>query len=80
MRLWRGTSINTIEQPVIIAAGVGQTGTVTASEFVTSEREIEEIKKIAPPGWNQGNVEVVLETNVIDGHPGPPHIVASRFW
>jgi hypothetical protein len=71
---------NTIEQPVIVVAGIGQTGTVAASEFVTSEHEIEEMKKLAPPGWNQGNVEVVLETDVIDGHPGPPHIIASRFW
>lgn len=69
-----------IEQPVIIVAGVGQTGTVTASEFVTSERAIEDMNKLAPKGWNHGNVEVVLQTSVIDGHPGPPHIVASHFW
>lgn len=70
----------TIEQPVIVVAGIGQTGTISASEFVTSEREIEQMNKLAPPGWNHANVEVVLETDVIDGHPGPPHIVASRFW
>jgi hypothetical protein len=69
-----------IEQPVILVAGIGQTGTVTASEFVTSERDIEELNKLAPKGWSHENVEVVLETDVIDGHPGPPHIVASRFW
>lgn len=69
-----------IEQPVIIVAGVGATGTVTASEFVTSERAIEDINKLAPKGWKKGNVELVLQTNVIDGHPGPPHIIASRFW
>jgi hypothetical protein len=69
-----------IEQPVIIVAGIGQTGTVSASEFVTSERMIEELNKLAPKGWHQGNVEVVLQTSVIDGHPGPPHIIASQFW
>jgi hypothetical protein len=69
-----------IEQPVIIVAGVGETGTVSASEFVTSERAIEDMNKLAPKGWNHGNVEVVLQTSVIDGHPGPPHIVASHFW
>lgn len=69
-----------IEQPVIIVAGVGATGTVTASEFVTSERAIEDINRLAPKGWKKGNVELVLQTNVIDGHPGPPHIVASHFW
>jgi hypothetical protein len=69
-----------IEQPVIIVAGVGQTGTVAASEFVTSERAIEDMKKLAPEGWNNGNVEVVLQTDLIDGRPGPPHIIASHFW
>jgi hypothetical protein len=69
-----------IEQPVVIVAGVGQTGTISASQFVTSERMIEDMNKLAPKGWNHGNLEVVLQTSVIDGHPGPPHIVASRFW
>lgn len=69
-----------IEQPVVIVAGIGQTGTVAASEFVTSERAIEEMNKLAPKGWKNGNLEIVLETSVIDGHPGPAHVVASRFW
>ncbi|HEY4011183.1 MAG TPA: hypothetical protein VGM11_13600 [Acidobacteriaceae bacterium] len=69
-----------IEQPVIVVAGIGQTGTATASEFVTSERAIDDMNKLAPKGWKHGNVEVVLQTSVIDGHPGPPHIVASQFW
>jgi hypothetical protein len=69
-----------VEQPVIIVAGIGETGTVSASEFVTSEKLIEDMDKLAPRGWKHGNVEVVLATPVIDGHPGPPHIVASQFW
>ncbi len=69
-----------LEQPVMIAAGLGATGTVSASEFVTSERLIEDMNKLAPKGWKHGNVEVVLALPVIDGHAGPPHIVASQFW
>jgi hypothetical protein len=69
-----------IEQPVIIAAGIGATGTASASEFVTSERQMEDMEKLAPKGWQHGNLEVVLETPVIDGHPGPPHVIASHFW
>jgi hypothetical protein len=69
-----------IEQPVIVAAGVGATGTASASEFVTSERQMEDMEKLAPKGWQHGNLEVVLETPVIDGHPGPPHVIASHFW
>jgi hypothetical protein len=41
---------------------------------------IEDMNRLAPKGWKHGNVEVVLATPVIDGHPGPPHIVASQFW
>jgi len=69
-----------IEQPVIIVAGLGETGTVSASEFVTSERFIEDMDKLAPKGWQNGNVELVLQCSVIDGQAAPPHIIASQFW
>ena len=69
-----------IEQPVLIAAGVGETGTVSASEFITSERLINEMNALAPKDWKRGNVEVVLATPVVDGRPGPTHIVAAQFW
>jgi len=69
-----------IEQPVIIAAGLGENGTVSASEFITSERFIEDMDKLAPKGWQNGNVEIVLECPVIDGQAAPPHIIASQFW
>jgi hypothetical protein len=68
------------EQPVMVAAGIGETGTVSASEFVTTERLIEDMYRLAPKGWKRGNMEVVLATPVVDGHPGPSHIVASQFW
>lgn len=69
-----------VEQSVMIAAGLGATGTVAASEFVTSERFLEDMYKLAPKDWKRQNVEVVLALPVIDGHAGPPHIVASQFW
>jgi len=69
-----------IEQPVIVAAGLGENGTVSASEFVTSERFLEGVEKIAPKGWQSGNVELVLQCSVIDGKAAPPHIIAAQFW
>ena len=69
-----------IEQPVMMVAGIGANGTTSATEFVTSERMIEDLEKLAPKGWKHGNVEVVLAVPVIDGHAGAPHIVASQFW
>jgi hypothetical protein len=41
---------------------------------------IEDMNRLAPKDWKHGNVEVVLATPVIDGQPGPQHIVASQFW
>jgi hypothetical protein len=69
-----------IEQQVIISAGLGENGTVSASEFITSERFLEDMNKLAPAGWQNGNVELVLQSAVIDGQAGPPHIIASQFW
>jgi hypothetical protein len=32
------------------------------------------------PNWDQKNLEAVIETHVIDGHPGPPTVVAIETW
>ena len=69
-----------IEQPVLLVAGVGSNGTTAASEFVRSERMIEDLEKLAPKDGKHSNVEVVLAVPVVDGHAGAPHIVASQFW
>ena len=34
----------------------------------------------APPNWEQMNMEAVIETQVIEGHPGPPTILAVETW
>jgi hypothetical protein len=69
----------TIEQHVLIIAGVGKSGTVAASEFVTSRQHLEAWFKQARLSPEQ-NVELVLSTDILDGEPGPPHVVASYTW
>jgi hypothetical protein len=34
----------------------------------------------APTNWDQLNLEAVIETNVIEGHPGPPTVVVVETW
>ena len=34
----------------------------------------------APRNWDQKNLEAVIETQVIDGHPGPPTVLAVESW
>jgi hypothetical protein len=33
-----------------------------------------------PPNWKQKNLEIVLETQVIQGRSGPPRIAAVHVW
>ena len=33
-----------------------------------------------PANWEQLNMEAVIETQVIEGHPGPPNILAVETW
>jgi hypothetical protein len=30
--------------------------------------------------WKRKNLEIVLETQVIQGRSGPPHVVAVHVW
>ncbi|WP_187290235.1 hypothetical protein [Terriglobus saanensis] len=69
----------TIEQQVVIAAGVGRSGTVAATEFITSTANLNAWLKQAKLSPGQ-NVELVLATDLLDGEPGPPHVIASSTW
>jgi hypothetical protein len=70
----------TTGQPVVVAAGLGENGTIAAGEFLTNEHDMEEAAKRAPSDWRHKNTEVVLATQVIDGKSGPPRVLATYFW
>jgi hypothetical protein len=69
----------TIRQHVLVAAGIGKAGTQAAAEFLTSDQDLNSwlTEEKAPPGKN---VELVLSTDILDGQPGPPHVIASSVW
>ena len=69
----------TLEQHVIIAAGIGNNGTLAATEFLTSEKYLSAWLKDASIPANK-NLELVLSTDIIDGESGPPHVVAYSAW
>ncbi len=70
----------TTGQPVIVAAGISEEGTEAAGESVYNPEYLEALLKNAPPNWEQLNMEAVIATQVIDGHPGPPQVQAVEFW
>ena len=68
------------DQFVVVAAGIGRGGTVAAGEFLVDARRMEDMLKQVPQNWKQKNVEIVLETQVIQGRSGPPRITAVHVW
>jgi hypothetical protein len=68
------------KQPTIIVAGLTPPGTLAAGEFVTNPVYLADFMRSAPRDWQEKNVELLLSTNVIDGQPGPPHVVGSSIW
>ncbi len=68
------------DQFVVVAAGIGRGGTVAAGEFLVDAHRMEDMLKQLPQNWKQKNVEIVLETQVIQGRSGPPRITAVHIW
>jgi len=71
---------NNTGQPVIIVAGISDQGTEAASEVVYNPVYLKSLLDKAPKDWSHRNLEAVIGTHVIDGHPGPPDILALDTW
>ena len=70
----------TTGQPVIVAAGISEEGTEAAGELISNPADLEALLHDAPANWRNMNMEAVIETQVIDGHAGPPQVRAVEFW
>ena len=68
------------DQYAVVAAGIGRGGTVAAGEFLVDEHRMQEILANAPKNWQTKNIEIVLETQVIQGRSGPPRVRAIHIW
>ena len=65
---------------LITIAGITQSGTRAAAEFITSADRLKLLTKTLPDGWTNKNLEFVLETKVVNSIPTTPSIVATRIW
>jgi hypothetical protein len=70
----------TTGQLVVVVAGLGENGTVAASRLISGEKYLNDLKKANRlPGPDQ-NFEAVVTSQIIDGKPGPPRVVATYVW
>jgi hypothetical protein len=67
-------------QPLIALAGLTDSGTRAAAEFVTSKQSLGELAKSAPKGWEHKNIQLVLKTKVVNQIPSDTTVVAVHYW
>ncbi|MGA3092788.1 MAG: hypothetical protein ABSD75_29685 [Terriglobales bacterium] len=65
---------------VVSVAGITAPGTDAAAQFVSNPEYLSELARTAPHGWEKKNMQVVVQTSVIDAGASPPRVVASYFW
>jgi hypothetical protein len=64
-------------QWIISLSGLGADGTISACSLLTDA----EYAYMLPPAFKtQQNAQLVLKTNVINGNPGPPQVIATHTW
>jgi hypothetical protein len=62
---------------VITVAGLDQTGTRAAAEFVRDPVKLDAALQKLPRGWQYKNLQLVLHTNVLDYLPSGTEVIAS---
>jgi hypothetical protein len=67
-------------QFLVVVAGIKSYSTQAAGEFVTSPEYLQAGLQSVSPDWEKRNMQIVLQTPVTDGLPGPPQVVASYVW
>ena len=68
-----------IGSTVMVAAGVGMSGTAAAGEFLSDPAQVAELRRRLGPALRDRDFEVVLRTNVVDGIAGSPEILAATL-
>jgi len=64
-------------EPVIAVAGLDQTGTRAAAEFVSSPALLEAALRRLPAGWQNKKIQLVLHATVVDYVPSGYDVIAS---
>lgn len=67
-------------KPVFLAAGITTFGTQSAIEFLLNPASVSQLISAAPKGWSQRNFQVLISTHIIGNTPGPPKLIAAKFW
>jgi hypothetical protein len=64
----------------VFAGGFSNWGTEAAADFLANPMHLEEALKGAPKHWETKNLQIVLETIVVNADAGVPRLLAFHSW
>jgi hypothetical protein len=64
----------------VTVAGLWGYGTLAAGRFLTDPKYIEDFARRTGFNFEKGNIQLVIGTEVIQGKPGPPTVLAATSW
>jgi hypothetical protein len=67
-------------QPLLAIAGITQAGTRAAADFITDPDQLRKLAASLSKDWAQQNLQVVLQTKVVNNIPTSPVILATKSW
>ncbi len=67
-------------QPLVIIAGTGMVGTEAAGRLLCNEAMLSAALAGAPKDWSKKNLELMLETQQVDGDSSQPKVIALKTW
>ena len=70
----------TTDQVIVVAAGIKENGTIAAAEMISDPKYLAILHNAVHLTKQKQNFEAVIETQIINGNPGPPRIVAAYTW
>ena len=65
---------------LVTVGGLYGYGTEAAGQFLTDPKYLMKFAANLKSGWESKNLQLVIRTEVIDGTPGPPELIASSAW
>jgi hypothetical protein len=64
----------------MLVGGIGGDGTKAAAKFLARPGDLKDIANKLQHNRNLKNFEIVLGTQLINGSPGPPRVLAIEIW
>lgn len=64
----------------IAIGGIDEFGTEAACEFLTDGTTLSEVTRSAPKGWQQRNLQILLEMDISGNIVVNPRVVAVQVW